>query len=113
MKNWRKFGLAQIRPSGPVSAAKNPITNEPLMFTNKVPAGNVSPNFCAIAPEIQKRPTDPSAPPIATQIAKHENFLTLGRASGVISAETVRAVFPNEGRQTPLPAQLVSDDVGN
>src|SRR5437588_12745011 len=40
-------------------------------------------------------------------------FLTLGRASGVISAKTVRAVFPNEGRQTPLPAQLVNDDVGN
>src|SRR6266576_3615293 len=27
--------------------------------------------------------------------------------------KTVRAVFPNEGGQTPLPAQLVSDAVGN
>ncbi len=66
MKNWRKLGVDQMRPSGPVSAAKKPIMSEPLMFTNKVPAGNVSPNFCAITPESQKRPTVPSAPPIAT-----------------------------------------------
>src|SRR5438477_8284667 len=42
-----------------------------------------------------------------------KKFLTLRRASGVISAENSQAVFPNEGRQTPLPAESVSDGVGN
>jgi hypothetical protein len=42
-----------------------------------------------------------------------KKFLTLRRASGVISAENSQGSFPNEGRQTPLPAQLLNDEVGN
>jgi hypothetical protein len=32
-----------MRPSGPVSAAKKPITKEPVTLTMRVPTGNVSP----------------------------------------------------------------------
>ena len=53
MKNCRKPGDASQRPSGSVSAASKPMTNEPLTLTASVPHGNVSPTREATTPESQ------------------------------------------------------------
>ena len=42
-------------PSGPVSVAKKPMTNEPVTFTNNVPHGKVSPSIRATTPVHKKR----------------------------------------------------------
>src|SRR2546429_2177276 len=41
MKNCRKVGAASQRPSGPVTVANSPMTNEPLTLTKSVPQGKV------------------------------------------------------------------------
>ena len=50
MTNWRKVELAKMRPSGPVRVAKKPMMREPVIFTNSVPQGKVSPNIRAANP---------------------------------------------------------------
>src|ERR1017187_4301334 len=65
MKNCRPVGPINRRPPGSANAASRPIAKEPEMLTSKVPHGNVSPNWRPTTPENQKRPTLPSAPPIA------------------------------------------------
>ena len=68
MTNWRVRLPANMRPSGPVSVAKNPMRKEPATLTMIVPQGKVSPKSRAATPEHQKRATPPMALPIATQI---------------------------------------------
>src|SRR5438093_9612986 len=63
MKNWRNRGDTRITPSGSVNAARNPITNEPVIFTTRVPTGKDSPARSATNPDIQNRAPVPSAPP--------------------------------------------------
>ena len=41
--NCRASGATIMRPSGPLSTANIPITNDPMMFTARVPQGKVSP----------------------------------------------------------------------
>jgi len=78
--------------SGAVSAAKIPMTNEPVTLMTSVPSGKVSPKRAATRPESQKRPTLPSAPPIATH--RYASIrLNAHPLVGVISTER-QAVFP-------------------
>ena len=57
-----------IRPSGAASAPMTPMMKEPVTLMARVPHGNVSPKRVdEMNPLSQKRPTLPSAPPIATQ----------------------------------------------
>ena len=51
MTNWRTSGETSTRPSGPVSAPKKPITNEPTTLMISVPHGNVSPSQPATSKE--------------------------------------------------------------
>src|SRR6266581_2264664 len=51
--NWRVVEPTKTRPSGPVSAAKNPMMKEPTTFTMSVPHGNVAPKYLAATPEHQ------------------------------------------------------------
>jgi len=53
MTNWRASVPTNTRPSGPVSVAKKPMTNEPVTLTIIVPIGNVSPIWWAARPESQ------------------------------------------------------------
>jgi hypothetical protein len=63
MKNWRNDGEAIHRPSGPVTAANNPIRKEPETLTKSVPHGNVWPTVLAINPEAHQRARLPNPPP--------------------------------------------------
>src|ERR1700730_199836 len=53
------------RPSGPVSAKNNPITNDPRILMNSVPHGKVAPNHAVAKSVHQCRATPPRALPIA------------------------------------------------
>ena len=69
MKNWaaKARDCESIRPSGWASAPITPMTKEPVTLMKIVPHGKVSPKRLEMMPLSQKRPTLPSAPPIATQ----------------------------------------------
>src|SRR5882724_6661068 len=110
MKNVRMFEERSQRPSGPVSVAKKPITNDPVMLTTSVPHGNVWPQgkslseWFAINPPNQKRVTLPSAPPKATKRYVSINKLPPRhdepcRSQELSALKTSQAVFPyREGK---------------
>lgn len=70
IRNCRYAEPIRMRPSGPVSSARSPISSEPVTLTNIVPHGNVSPIERAMMPEHQYRNTPPMAAPPAIHSGK-------------------------------------------
>src|ERR1700691_2121161 len=84
------------------------MTNEPVTLMASVPSGKVSPKRDATSPESQKRPTLPSAPPIATHryasIKISLNATSIGRSH----QRWTSGGFPaGAERQTPLPEKFI------
>jgi hypothetical protein len=107
MKNCRNRGETRTGPSGPVNAAKNPTTNEPVTFTTSVPTGKNSPARSAMNPDTQKSRSSPNCAAEHYQnITEHKKLLRAWKKS---SAHAVfRREFFRARRQTPLPCSYSS-----
>lgn len=78
MTNIRASSGTRSNPDGPLSAANQPITNDPATLISNVPHGKATPNRDATNVANQARATLPSAPPIATHNKVTANPLPLG-----------------------------------
>src|SRR5438874_13617792 len=107
MKNWRKLGLDQMRPSGPVSAAKK-TDNERTTYVNEQSArGKCLAEFLrnrTREPETADRPKGTTN--CHHKIAEHEKFLTLRAHQESSALKTVRAVFPKRGTANSIASAI-------
>src|SRR5260370_42365637 len=85
---------------------------EPEMFPRSVPNEKVSPTVLAIHPENHHRAKLPSPPPIKIQSAFHIIPTPPHGAAlaGVISTETLQAVFPERvrGKANPIASRRMA-----